>query len=246
MPNLFVRIKHFFNPHAKGDGDFLYRVERIIGYPPGHEEHFHTAFRHRSMGYVKAFKNKDSNERLEYLGDAILSAVVADYLFSAFPDADEGFLTQTRAKLVSRQMLNQLGKDLGLEPLITSMLNDKNPSKHILGNTLEALIGAIYLDGGYSRAKEFIETRIFRKFIDWNQLTKEVISYRSKIQEWAQKWKRQVEFKTIKEEGPQHQKEFTAVVLIDESEVARGVGFSKKAAKELAARLAFDYIAEHE
>jgi len=246
MNNLFVRIKHFFNPHAKGDGDFLYHIEQMVGYKPMHEEHFHTAFRHRSMGYVKAFKNKDSNERLEYLGDAILSAVAADYLFLEYPDADEGFLTQTRAKLVSRQTLNQLGKDLGLEPLITSMLNEKNPSKHILGNTLEALIGAIYLDGGYQRAKAFIVERIFHKYIDWKQITHEVFSYRSKIQEWAQKGKRQVEFKTVKEEGPQHQKEFTAVVLIDEAEIARGVGFSKKAAKELAARKAFDYIADHE
>ena len=245
MSSLFVRIKHFFSPHAKGDGDFLYRIERIIGYKPRHEEHFQTAFRHRSMGYVKTYKNKESNERLEYLGDAILSAVVADYLFSEYPDADEGFLTQTRAKLVSRQMLNKLGNDLELEPLIKSMLTDKNPSKNIVGNTLEALIGAIYLDGGYLRAKDFIVDGIFRKYIDWKSIAHEVVSYRSKIQEWAQKGKRQVEFKTIKEEGPQHQKEFTAVVLIDEAEVARGVGLSKKSAKELAAQKAFDYILDH-
>jgi len=178
---------------------------------------------------------KDSNERLEFLGDSVIGTVVADYLFKKFPFKDEGFLTKMRSKMVSRNQHNYIALKLGLNKLIAAN-NDRNshPSS-INGDAYEALIGAIYLDKGFDFAQHFMLTRIFNVHIDMDELETKEVDFKSKFIEWAQKEKKDFRFETIKDGNSSSDKQFLLKLMVDDKVMGTAQHFSKKRAEQLAA-----------
>ncbi len=230
---LAERIKLFSSPRK----EFYLFIKDLVGYYPGKLSFYDNAFTHRSASRTDSQGNVVNNERLEYLGDAILGAVIADFLYNRFPQEDEGFLTKMRSKLVNRSILTNLTYDMGLNVYIDSNATNSVDKSHIYGDTLEALIGAIYLDRGYDVARYFIIKRIIPKYIDLYELEQSDSNFKSKLIEWSQKTKRLVRFETL-EEYPNGSKQpkFVSIVIIDNNEAGKGTGSSKKEAQQNAAR----------
>lgn len=184
-----------------------------------------------------------NNERLEYLGDAVLDSIVASYLFNTFPDSDEGFLTKLRARIVKRKNLDSLATEIQLPRFINTRDLSGSKSKHIYGNALEALIGAIYLDLGYVAAKKFFEKKIMKRYIDLDQLAWKDPDYKSRIIEWTQKNRVEIAFES-KEEHISGSKSpsFISKIFLDEEEKGIGRGDSKKEAEQQAAKIALKSI----
>ncbi|WP_207758593.1 ribonuclease III [Algoriphagus lutimaris] len=186
---------------------------------------------------------KISNERLEYLGDAILGAVVAEYLFQKYPYRDEGFLTETRSKLVNRESLNSTGIKIGLKKILNLEIGDRTfiGNKSLYGDVLEALLGAVFLDKGYHFTKKFILNRILLHF-DLEGMIATVTNYKSKIIEWSQKENKAIEYKVLHVHGNQRFKEFIVSLEVDGEEVAQGKGSTKKKAEQEASKNACDSL----
>jgi ribonuclease III len=205
-------------------------IRGILGRSPSNLELFKLSVKHSSS-------SSESNERLEYLGDAILGAIVAEYLFKKFPRRDEGFLTEIRSRIVKRESLNSLAIRIGLSKLVlfsNSNLNN-NKSKSIYGNALEAFIGAVYLDKGYDFCTKFILDRLINPHISIEDTIKSDTNFKSKLIEWCQKASKDISFELIKEEGSHHKKIFTIQVLIDAEVVTYATGHTKKKAEQAAA-----------
>ena len=230
---LAERIKLFSSPRK----EFYLFIKDLVGFYPGKLSFYDIAFTHRSASRTDSQGNVVNNERLEYLGDAILGAVIADFLYNRFPQEDEGFLTKMRSKLVNRSILTNLTYDMGLNVYIDSHATNAVDKSHIYGDALEALIGAIYLDRGYDVARYFIIKRIIPKYIDLYELEQNDSNFKSKLIEWSQKTKRLVRFETL-EEYPNGSKQpkFISIVIIDNNEAGKGTGNSKKEAQQNAAR----------
>ena len=160
----------FKNSRAVEDGNFFLQLERILGYKPKNKNVFIKAFTHRSMNIKDKKGNPINYERLEFVGDAMLSSVIAAYLYDQVPQGDEGYLTKMRSKVVSRQHLNELGKDLNLIDLVTSRIPKNNFGNNIHGNLFEALVGAIYLDRGYKSCEKFIYNNVINTYVDIEKL----------------------------------------------------------------------------
>jgi ribonuclease-3 len=179
------------------------------------------------------------NERLEFLGDAILDAVIAEYLYRIYPEQDEGFLTQLRSKIVKRKQLNKLAQKLGMSILIKSNTSMNQGQKNILGNAFEALIGAVYLDKGYLKTKKFIIDRILARYLDLEKLSQKESDYKSRLIEWAQKNKKEISFVSKEEINVGSRKMiFMSNVLIMDQSYGTGAGYSKKEAEQKAAEQA--------
>ena len=192
---------------------------------------------------VSLFKNHQiNNERLEYLGDAILDSIVAEYLFGKFPEKDEGFLTQMRSKIVSRENLNTIAIKLGIASMIVSKMSNDN-HRSIYGDALEALVGAIYLDLGYNRAKKLILERIVQHHVSMAKLLETETDFKSRIIEWGQKNKKTVNFASFEEfdENSNGNVFISHLIIVDEI-MGRGIGTSKKDAEQNAAKQAFQFI----
>ncbi|ETN94717.1 ribonuclease III [Zhouia amylolytica AD3] len=183
--------------------------------------------------------NPISYERLEFLGDAMLSSVISDYLFKEVPQGDEGYLTKMRSKIVSREHLNELGRDLGLIRYVKSNIPEEHYGENIHGNVFEALIGAIFLDKGYRYCERFIRKRVVRPYVDIEKLEGKVISYKSLLIEWCQKEKKSFKFDTYEDEGNESIKHFAVKLFIDKKIVAKARATSKKKAEERAAKRAY-------
>lgn len=217
----------------------LYRsIKNLLGFWPGNIRLYEQAFRHRSVAKEIKAGVKDSNERLEFLGDAVLGATIAHYLFRKYPYKDEGFLTEMRSRMVSRAYLNKLAIRIGIDKLIrydpTSRMY-----KSICGDTFEALIGAIYLDKGFDFAQKVILNRIIRYHVDIEAVESQELNFKSKLINWAQRGRRLLLFDTREETGGDKQKLYFVTVLIDNEPWGEvGVGFSKKAAEQAAAESA--------
>jgi ribonuclease-3 len=193
------------------------------------------AFRHKSMAVEVRNGFKNSNERLEYLGDAIIGAVVAEFVFKKFPYKEEGFLTEMRSKMVSRDSLNKLSQKIGLAVLIQSP-DINSAGKSVYGNAFEALVGAIYLDKGYNTARRFITDRIIKFHIDVDLLESTEINFKSKIINWGQREKKTVVFELMEEEIQDKGRKLMKVrVLIDGIEYGTGKDFNKRKAEQTAA-----------
>ncbi len=201
------------------------------------------AFRHKSATQNSPDLLNESNERLEFLGDAILGAIVAEHLFSTFPFEDEGFLTKLRSKVVSRHHLNTIARKMGI-PQIMNM-NDANfEGSSIYGNALEALIGSIYLDRGHKKTKEFILNRFFGFYVDLHELETVETDFKSRLTEWSQKEKQELEFKVLQDPHHSKDKGFHVGVVIEKSIVAEASHHSKKRAEQLAAEKAWGSITQ--
>jgi len=185
-----------------------------------------------------------NNERLEFLGDAILGAVIADFLYNRFPQQDEGFLTKTRSKLVNRSFLTRLTLDMGLDVFIDSNTTKNVDKSHIYGDALEALIGAIYLDQDYQKAKYFVTKKILSKYVNLNEIENKDSNFKSQLIEWSQKNKKEIRFETIEEpsKDKNYKPRFISVIWIENKEMGRGNGTSKKEAQQNASHEALRKI----
>lgn len=240
MRKLYWKFFNAFRKDTEKDKRLTLAIKLIVGSKPFNLHLYKLAMQHSSVARVNKAGFKESNERLEYLGDAILGAVVADYLFKKYPYKDEGFLTEIRSRMVNRESLNQLGRNLGLDKVVQfdSSLR-KESYRTIYGNALEALIGAVYLDRGFDFCKHFIEQRLLGPYFNLATLVNTVHNYKSLLIEWAQKENRSLSFEIVgNEQEQQNNKEFTAAVLLDGETLATGRGSSKKKAEKDAARKA--------
>jgi ribonuclease III len=232
---LIQRIKLFSSPRK----EFYLFLKNLIGFYPHKLAFYDIAFTHRSASRTDSQGKLVNNERLEYLGDAILGAVIADFLYNRFPFEDEGFLTKMRSKLVNRAILTNLTFEIGLNGFIDSNTNNSAEKSHIYGDVLEALIGAIYLDKGYFAAKYFITKRILSRYVDLRELEHLDLNFKSKLIEWSQKNKLEVKFDTVEEYTEKNkQPRFVSIIEINNKEISRGSGTSKKEAQQNAARIA--------
>lgn len=218
------------------DKKFLAEVESITGITPGNLHVYRLAFIHSSL----AGEQHQSNERLEFLGDAVLGLVIADYLFRKFPYRDEGYLTDLRSKMVSRVQLNTLAAKMGIVPLVQYNKNDTHLSrKSIGGNALEALIGAVYLDGGFVLARTFILKKIVGPHLDIAEVEIEHFNYKSKLLEFAQRSGQKLEYRTLDQIKHARHTRFKVAVYLDGEEMGTGEDNSKKDAEKNAAKEAY-------
>lgn len=227
---IFRRIYNSLSSNKK----FFLKLKNVLGFSPNNISLYKLAFSIKTS--FRDIKIKDNNERLEYLGDAILGAVIAEFLFKKFPYKEEGFLTEMRSKIVSRENLNRLGYKIGLEQFI---LEGGIKGRSIYGDIFEALIGAIYLDLGYNKVKHFIVNRILKHHIDIDYLELTETNFKSKLIEWAQKGKKTVKFELIEEISNGGNKLFKVCVLMDDIEMGVGIDFSKRRAEQIAAEEAW-------
>jgi ribonuclease-3 len=232
-------IRNILNSRSQEDGNFFLPLRDILGFKPKSKSLYIKAFTHRSMNLRDEKGNAMNYERLEFVGDAMLSSVIAAYLFEQVPHGDEGYLTKMRSKVVSREHLNELGKDLGLIQLVQSRIPKSNFGNNIHGNLFEALVGAIYLDRGYKFCEKFIYKRVIRPYVDIETLEGRVISYKSLLIEWCQKEKNTFDYNVYEDTGKDELKHFSVKLSINDKVVSKARATSKKKAEEKASKRAF-------
>ncbi len=231
-------LSDLFTFSSSDDKQLIKAIQQITGSRPRNLYIYKLALQHTSAAKeVNSDGFRESNERLEYLGDAILGAVVADFLFKKFPFKEEGFLTEIRSRIVNRESLNHVAKRIGLNRLIVFDGNRRTALTHksMHGDALEALVGAIYLDKGFSFSKKFITKRLIKPHFDLDAVVHNNHNYKSIMIEWAQRANKKVQFEILEERGAIHNKEFIAQVIIDGEPFAQGSGYSKKKAEQAAA-----------
>lgn len=243
MAKIVKKIRARFSNEHPEIKDF---IKNVFGFYPENIYLYELAFRHKSVAKEIAYGMKNSNERLEFLGDSIIDSVVAEYLFKIFPYKDEGFLTKMRSKMVSRNQLNNLARQLGLADYIDSTKDIKSRPKSLLGDAFEALIGAIFLDKGYDFTKKVLIERIIKIKLDIDDLEQTETNYKSRLIEWSQKEKIEIEFKQTKEIGVNNAKQHEIELWVNNKIMAKAKGNSIKAAEQRAAELACKKIAVSE
>lgn len=214
----------------------------LFGFYPGNITLYKIALCHKSGPHHFFPGQTVNNERLEYLGDAVLSSVIADYLYRRFPHQNEGFLTDIRARIVSRSRLNRLSLKLGIDKLIYGESTNRSTSKSILGDTFEAIIGAIYLDKGYNFTRRIILNRIVGVHLDMLEIEKTDTNFKSRILEYSQREKKSLEFRVVEEIGEGYRKLYVVEVQINGQPLARGQDYSIKGAEQRAAEHACEKI----
>src|SRR5574343_1221496 len=227
------------NSRSPEDGIFFKKITSILGFEPKELKYYQKAFTHRSTNKVDEKGNPFNYERLEFLGDAMLGSVIAAHLYNEVPSGDEGYLTKMRSKIVSREHLNELGRDFNLIQFVESKVNPQHFGENIHGNIFEAFIGAIYLDRGYTYCEKFIQNKIIKPYVDIAKLEGKVISYKSLIIEWCQKEKKTFKFDVYEDNGKEGAKFFGVKLYIDEQIVSKARATSKKKAEETAAKRAY-------
>lgn len=220
-------------------GIFFEAIHKILGFTPQNIDYYQKAFTHRSSNKLDAKGNPINYERLEFLGDAMLSSVIASHLFNVVPNGDEGYLTKMRSKIVSREHLNELGRDLNLIQFVDSKVPTQHFGENIHGNIFEALVGAIFLDRGYTYCEKFIHKRVIIPYVDIEKLEGKVISYKSLIIEWCQKEKKPFQYDVYEDNGNNSQRFFGVKLSIDQKIIAKARATSKKKAEEIASKRAF-------
>jgi ribonuclease III len=242
-----VSILDIFSPNKLNEHEkkVTRLMSTVFGYKPVKMKYFVEALTHKSF----TSKEKDkhiSNERLEFLGDAIIDAAVAEYVFFKFPEEPEGYLTKVKSKLVNRKTLSELGAVMGIESIL--LYDDSRPINldSLQGNAFEAIIGAVYLDGGYIKAKSCLLDSVFPRFLDINQVLEEEIDFKSKLMIWAQRSKIQIVFNVLESKQAAGEAEHVLEVSINGSSYGRGKASSKKAAEQLAAKETLVLIGEIE
>jgi ribonuclease-3 len=224
---------------------FCVELKPFLGYLPAKPELYKAAFIHRSAPLTLKDGSVVTNERLEYLGDAILDAVIAAYLFNKYPNRDEGFLSQMRSKIVKRKYLNTLSVKIGLRNFIDKHLPNGNCGKHFYGDSLEALIGAIYIDKGFLKSQHFIINRLIHKYIDLDNLEFTETDFKSRVIEWAQKSHQEIRFESEEEYNTENKTPlFICRIYITNELFTEGKGVSKKDAEQHAAEAAYMQISD--
>lgn len=222
----------------KNQSEFSRQIKNLTGFNPVNIELYRLATRHSSA----AQKVKDHNERLEYLGDAVLGAVVAEYLFKKFPFREEGFLTEIRSRIVNGEHLASLARKIGLSELIHHDKRQKNghlQRSSMYGDAMEAVVAAVFLDHGFTKCKSFILNKLIFPHCDIESIVDQNVNFKSQVIEWAQRNNKKAAFEIVEEKGASHHKEFLAEVTIDGEVLGSGKGMSKKKAEQAAAEMAF-------
>jgi len=232
-------IRHWVSTDRKFSGT----LKSLLGFYPRNISLYRMAFRHKSATQNSPDDINESNERLEFLGDAILGTIVAEHLFSTFPYEDEGFLTKLRSKVVSRQHLNSIARKMGI-PQMMNMNTINFAGSSIYGNAFEALVGSVYLDQGYKKTKKFILDRFFGLYVDLHELETVETDFKSRLTEWSQKEKQELEFRVIQD--PQHSQDrgFHIGVFVGKALMAQASHNSKKRAEQMAAEKAWASITQ--
>jgi len=234
---VFYRLTYLFCSSKKKA--FLQQLCNVLGFAPGTISLYIAALSHRSIKE----RATENNERLEYLGDAILGSIIADYLFMKYPYKGEGFLTEMRSKMVNRQKLNEIALKMGLKKItIYNKLDNALKISQIFGNTLEAIIGAAYLDKGYVKTQKWVEERIILPFLFIDELETVEINIKNKLYGWANKNGKTVTFETTNEKLEGGRKLFTIAALVDGEEISSANGFNKKDASHIAAQKALEKL----
>ena len=231
---MYHKIRLLFNKNKKS----YYCFYRILGSFPRNIHYYEIALMHKSIKQRGENGRCINNERLEFLGDAILEAIVSDILFRRFGSHNEGFLTATRSKMVKRETLNHIAKQIGLDGLIrTDVSLSTTHNNYISGNTFEALLGALYLDRGYRACYRFVAERIVGAYIDLDTISHQEENFKSKLLEWGQKHRVPISFKLLNESmDKDFSPMFQSVVYIGDMEVGRGEGYTKKESHQKAAQ----------
>ena len=223
----------------KSNATLQKELKNMLGFTPVNLDLYKTALTHRSMS-----ENVDeNNERLEYLGDAVLSALIADYLFKRYPYQGEGFLTEMRSKMVNRQQLNDVAIKMGLKKIARfNKLDGSLKTSHIFGNTLEALVGAIYLDCGYKKTCRWVFEYVITPHMFMDELESREINHKNKLYGWVNKNGKNLEFVTIDERLESGRRLFTVAAVVDGDIISQGKAFNKKDASQVAASLAIGVL----
>jgi ribonuclease-3 len=230
--------RYIFLPEKK----FKRQLRRILGFAPKNYSLYQLALIHRSASGRFSKSHNIHNERLEFLGDAILDSIVAEHLYSKFPDKDEGFLTQMRSKIVNRDTLKRIAIQFGIGNIVIARMTKDN-HKSLYGDALEAIIGAIYLDRGYKKTRSFILNRLLGTYINLDTLLETEVDFKSRIIEWGQKNKKDINFNCQEQlNGDDKTPVFVSHLLIFDDIVGMGMGKSKKEAEQNAARQAIQMI----
>ncbi len=217
----------------------------MVGDKPFNLHPYKVATQHSSVAKRVKQGFRESNERLEYLGDAVLGMVVADYLFKKYPFKDEGFLTEVRSRIVSRESLNHVARKIGIGQIVKFDVKRKTPNSHksLYGNALEALIGAVYIDRGFKYCERFVVKKLLMPHYDIEEIIATTKNYKSKLIEWTQKNSKSIGFDHMETIDKGHFKEFVIQVTIDDEPISKGHGLSKKKAEQDASRLACEKLA---
>ncbi len=237
MRRIALRILYIFSR-----GNQLSRqLEHIIGFRPRYLNYYQLALMHRS----KIEDTTYNNERLEFLGDAMLGAIVAEYLFKKYPTQPEGYLTEMRSRIVRREMLNNVALRMGLHKLVQYNQNDRGLSRsHIFGNALEALIGAVYLDQGFESTRTFILNQVIKPYVDIETIETTDTNFKNQLLSWAQRNNHTLSFELLREKTENSRKIFTVGILLNGKLLTSGTGFNKKDAGQVAAQQALEKIKE--
>ncbi len=228
------RLPFLKQNRSREDVAFIRFFVNRFGYRPKNIELFYQAVTHRSIAY---HGQKDfSNERLEFLGDAILDSIIAEFLFQRFPEEDEGYLTKVKSKVVSRKTLSEIGEELELRSILRYNKGRSINLSSLEGNAFEAIIGAIYLDSSYEATKKIIYNHIFRKYVDLNKILEEEIDFKSKLFIWSQKRRLNLEFAVLREENNHGTWFYEVIVQVNDVNYGKGTGNSKKLAEQAAAK----------
>ena len=223
----------------------MQELEKKLNYTFRNQELLREALNHSSYANEHRSQGLGSNERLEFLGDAILDAIVGDIVYQRFEGKREGFLTNTRSKIVQRETLNKLAVEIGLDKLIKYSTRSSSHNSYMYGNAFEAFIGAIYLDQGYDRCKQFMEQRIINQYIDLEKISRKEVNFKSKLIEWSQKNKTEVSFELIEQFFDQDSNPiFQTEVRIEGIPAGTGIGYSKKESQQNAAQMAIKKVKE--
>lgn len=225
--------------------EFSAGLRKIIGFRTFNLRIYEVAFIHRSASFTLPDGQRINNERLEFLGDSVLDAILSDYLFEKFPEANEGFLTKIRSRIVNRDILNQLAISMGIDKILVSNVSSSHSTKNLYGDALEALIGALFLDKGFKKTKNLFIKRVFNKYLNLQTIVGTDTDYKSLVFEWIQKHKTNLTFNHKEEYDFKLKKSvFSATLMINNEEFGTGTGASKKEAEQEAAGKAWIKIKE--
>ncbi len=234
-----ISFARFFNRKPSKGTAYKEQLRNVLGFKPRNWSLYEVALSHRSMRDTP----EENNERLEYLGDAILSAIVADYLYKRYPRKGEGFLTEMRSKMVNRQQLNDIAVRMGIKKIaLFNKIDGSLKNSQIFGNALEALVGAVYLEKGYRKTAKWVVERIIVPHIYMDDLEAQDINVKNKLIGWANKKSQSIDFETLEEKQEKGRRLFIVGVKIDGELVAAGRGFNKKDASQMAAQLAAEKL----
>lgn len=231
-----------FSSKSTTDKKLISAIQTIAGFKPVNLELYRLATRHSSVAKENGLGFKENNERLEYLGDAILGAAVADFLFKKFPYKNEGFLTEMRSRIVNRESLNLLARRIGIGTIVQFDQKNIQLQQVILGNTLEAIVGAVYLDKGYLRTAKFVINKLIVPNYDLDELANTHTNFKSRLIEWSQREGKEARFEITSIQKGRVHKEFTAQVIVDNEVAGTGYGNNKKKAEQDAAYKACEQL----